>query len=71
MNQERVKGAVDEMVGTARRMVGESTGDLQGEVKGTVQQLKGKAEIAEGKLKDALKDVGDRLAAASEADKQA
>ena len=66
MNKERVKGAIDEVVGTVKRMVGESTGDLKGEVNGTVQQLKGKAEIAEGKLKDALQDVHDRVVAANE-----
>jgi len=66
MNKERVNGAIDEVVGTVKRMVGESTGDLKGEVNGTVQQLKGKAEIAEGKLKDALQDVHDRVVAANE-----
>ena len=66
MNKERVNGAIDEVVGTVKRMVGESTGDLKGEVNGTVQQLKGKAEITEGKLKDALKDAHDRVVAANE-----
>jgi len=66
MNKERVKGTVDEIVGTVRRMVGESTGDLRGDVSGTVQQLKGEAEIAEGKVKDALKDAHDHLLASNE-----
>jgi uncharacterized protein YjbJ (UPF0337 family) len=71
MNKERVKGAIDEVVGSVRRMVGDSTGDLEGEVNGTVQQLKGEAEIAEGKLKDAAQDLHDRVVASNDSDKDA
>jgi uncharacterized protein YjbJ (UPF0337 family) len=54
MNEQRVQGAVDEVVGSARRHVGNLTGDTRTEVEGAAQQIKGKVETAVGKLKDNL-----------------
>ena len=57
MNNDRVKGAVDEVVGNAKRHIGNLTGDTRTEIKGAVQQVKGKVETAVGKLKDAAHDA--------------
>ena len=54
MNKERVKGAIDEVAGSAKRHFGSLTGNTGTQVRGAVQQLKGKAETAVGKLKDAV-----------------
>ena len=59
MNKQRVKGAIDETVGSAKRQMGNLTGNSGTQVRGAVQQLKGKAETAVGKLKDAVSDAKD------------
>jgi uncharacterized protein YjbJ (UPF0337 family) len=55
MNKDRMKGAVDEMVGSARQKAGKLTGNTPLQVKGLAQQLKGKLENALGKAKDAVR----------------
>jgi len=67
MNKDRVKGAVDEAVGSAKRHIGNMTGNTGTQVKGAVQQLKGKAETAIGKLKDAGHNAQANLNAQQEA----
>ena len=57
MNEQRVQGAVDEVVGGAKRHIGNLTGDTRTEVEGGVQQVKGKIETAVGKVKDAVRDT--------------
>jgi uncharacterized protein YjbJ (UPF0337 family) len=57
MDKQRVKGAVDEVVGNAKRQVGGLTGNTGTEVRGAVQQMKGKVETAVGKVKDATRDA--------------
>ena len=42
MNQDQVKGAIDKVVGSAKRKAGELTGDTRPQVKGIAQQVKGK-----------------------------
>jgi uncharacterized protein YjbJ (UPF0337 family) len=59
MNKDRVKGAVDDAAGRAKRQVGEWTGDTNAQVEGAAQQLKGKAEKAWGNVKDAARDAKD------------
>ncbi len=54
MNEQRINGAVDEVVGSAKRHIGNLTGDTRTEVEGAAQQVKGKVETAVGKLKDAV-----------------
>ena len=63
MNKERVKGAIDENVGSAKRHLGNLTGNTRTQVEGAVQQLKGKAETAVGKLKDAVRDANSEITA--------
>jgi uncharacterized protein YjbJ (UPF0337 family) len=63
MNKDRVKGAIDEVVGSARRKAGELTGDVQLQVEGIAQQVKGKIENAWGKAKDAIQEANEQSAA--------
>jgi uncharacterized protein YjbJ (UPF0337 family) len=58
MDKDRVKGAVNDAAGRARRQVGEWTGDTNAQVEGTVQQAKGKAQKVWGNVKDAARDAG-------------
>ncbi len=57
MNKDRAKGKVDEVVGSAKRQFGNLTGDSRTEIKGAVQQIKGKVETAVGNLKEAAQDA--------------
>jgi uncharacterized protein YjbJ (UPF0337 family) len=57
MDKDRVKGAIDDAAGRAKRQVGEWTGDTGTQVDGAAQQVKGKAEKAWGNMKDAARDV--------------
>ena len=52
MNRDRVKGTIDEVVGSAKRKAGELTDDTSLQVKGMAQQVKGKVESAIGKVRD-------------------
>ena len=51
MNEDRLKGTIDEVVGTAKHKVGKLTGDTSLQIKGIAQQVKGKLESAWGKAK--------------------
>ncbi len=55
MNEDKIKGTIDDAAGHVKRKVGEWTGDTGKQVEGAAQQLKGKAEKAVGNLRDALK----------------
>jgi uncharacterized protein YjbJ (UPF0337 family) len=55
MDKDRVKGAVDDAAGRAKRQVGEWTGDTHKQAEGAAQQIKGKAEKAWGNAKDAAR----------------
>jgi uncharacterized protein YjbJ (UPF0337 family) len=57
MDKDRVKGAVDDAVGRAKRQVGEWTGDTGAQAEGAAQQIKGKAEKAWGNVKDTVRDA--------------
>ena len=57
MNQDKVKGAMDDAAGRAKRQIGEWTGDTKTQVDGASQQVKGKVEKAWGNLKDTAKDA--------------
>lgn len=54
MNKDRVKGTIDETLGSAKRKAGELTGSTRLQVEGAAQQVKGKVENAWGKAKDAV-----------------
>jgi len=57
MDKDRVKGAVNDAAGRAKRQVGEWTGDTNAQVEGSAQQIKGKAQKAWGTVKDAARDA--------------
>ena len=66
MNKDRVKGKIDEVVGSARRHLGNLTGDSRTQVEGGLQQIKGRVETAVGKIKDAARDATDKAHAPHE-----
>ena len=57
MNSNQVNAKVDEVVGSIKRKAGKVTGNTPLQVKGIVQQTKGKIEGALGAAKDKAKDV--------------
>jgi uncharacterized protein YjbJ (UPF0337 family) len=57
MDKDRIKGAVDQVVGKGKEVVGSLSGNTSLEAEGRVQQAGGKVESAAGKVKDAVRDV--------------
>jgi uncharacterized protein YjbJ (UPF0337 family) len=57
MDKDRVKGAIDDAAGRAKRQVGEWTGDTGAQVEGATQQVKGKVEKAWGNIKDSAREA--------------
>ncbi|HEY1902937.1 MAG TPA: CsbD family protein [Terracidiphilus sp.] len=55
VDKERVKGAINEVVGRAKRQVGEWTGDTNAQVEGLAQEMQGKVQKAWGNVKDAAR----------------
>jgi uncharacterized protein YjbJ (UPF0337 family) len=54
MNNDKLKGSMDDAAGRVKRQVGEWTGDTGTQADGAAQQVKGKAEKAVGNLRDAV-----------------
>ena len=52
MNSTQVNAKVDEVIGSIKRKAGKATGNTPLQVKGIVQQAKGKLEGTLGKAKD-------------------
>ena len=61
VNKDRAKGAINEVVGRAKRQVGEWTGDKDAEIEGLAQEVKGNAQKAWGGAKDALQSARDEV----------
>jgi uncharacterized protein YjbJ (UPF0337 family) len=57
MNKDRVKGTIDEVMGSAKRRAGELTDNSQLQVEGMVQQVKGKVEDAWSNAKDVVHEA--------------
>ncbi len=57
MDKDRVTGKMNDVVGGAKRKVGNLTGDTRTQVEGAVQQAKGKVQNTWGKVKDAARDT--------------
>ena len=57
MNKDRVKGTLDEAVGSAKRKAGGLTGSTSLQVEGIAQQVKGKLENTVGKIEDAVDEA--------------
>ena len=51
---DKIKGATNSAIGKAKEAIGKETGDSSLAAKGAVQDTKGKAQTAAGKIKDAL-----------------
>lgn len=71
MDKDKVKGTVDDAVGRAKRQAGEWTGDLNKQMDGAAQQVKGKAEKAWGNVKDAARDANENARREDERDRNA
>ena len=56
MDKDRVKGAVNDAAGRAKRQVGEWTDNTDAQVEGAAQQIKGKAQKVVGNVKDAARE---------------
>ena len=61
MDKDRVKGAINDAAGRAKRQVGEWTGDTNAQVEGAAQQIKGKTQKVVGQVKDAARDASKNL----------
>ena len=57
MDKDRVKGAINDAAGRAKRQVGEWTGNTDAQVEGAAQQIKGKAQKVVGNAKDVVRDA--------------
>ena len=71
MDKDRVKGTINDVVGSAKRHIGNLTGDTGTQVEGALQQVKGKVQNTWGKAKDAARDAQSNLKASNAADKEA
>lgn len=60
MNNDQVKGTMDDAAGRAKRQVGEWTGDSGTQADGAAQQVKGKLEKAWGNVKDSVSHSGEK-----------
>lgn len=60
MDELRVKGAIDEVTGKAKRHIGNVTGDTKTKIAGATQEIKGKVETTIGKLNDATRNAYDK-----------
>jgi uncharacterized protein YjbJ (UPF0337 family) len=54
---ERLRGAINEIAGRAKRQMGEWTGDSTAQVEGLAQEMKGRAQLAWCGVKDALRTL--------------
>jgi len=68
MDKQRVKGAIDEVVGSAKTNVGGYTDNINLQAEGVVQQIKGKVETGIGKLNDGVRDAKGRADAQNHAE---
>lgn len=60
MNDDKIKGTIDDAAGRAKRQVGEWTGDTKTQAEGAAQQVKGKAEKVVGNVRDAVNKATNR-----------
>jgi uncharacterized protein YjbJ (UPF0337 family) len=58
---DKAKGVGNEIVGGAKRKIGEAAGSGRLEAEGAAQELKGAVQKKVGEAKDAVRDAADRL----------
>jgi uncharacterized protein YjbJ (UPF0337 family) len=61
MDKDRMKGKVKDIAGRVERQAGEWTGDSKLQDEGAGRQVEGKVQNAWGKVKDAGRDMKDKL----------
>ena len=61
MDKDRVEGKIKDIKGRVERQVAEWTGDKDAQAEGTKEQLKGKVQNAFGKIKDAGREVVNKI----------
>lgn len=59
---DKVSGYANQAAGTVKQGVGKVIGSEELQVKGAVQELKGKAQVAVGDVKEIVKDGADTAA---------
>jgi uncharacterized protein YjbJ (UPF0337 family) len=58
---DKAKGTGNEIVGDAKRKLGQMAGSERLEAEGTVQEMKGKVQKKVGEAKDAAQEAANRL----------
>jgi uncharacterized protein YjbJ (UPF0337 family) len=69
MDNDRIKGKMDEVAGKAKQKVGEWTGDGETQAEGVGQEVKGKVQNTFGKVKDEFR-AGKEQARENEIDRE-
>ncbi|MBX9685039.1 MAG: CsbD family protein [Hyphomicrobium sp.] len=59
---DKIKGHANDAAGNVKQAVGKAVGSEKLQAEGAAQELKGEAQIAVGKTKDAVKDVANKTA---------
>lgn len=59
---DKVSGYANQAAGNIKKAVGEAVGSEELEVKGAAQDLKGKAQVAVGDVKEKVKQGADKVA---------
>lgn len=59
---DKIKGYANEAAGNIKQGVGKVVGSEKLQAEGAAQELKGEAQVAVGKTKDAVKDVANSTA---------
>ena len=58
---DKIKGLGNEIVGGAKRNIGEAVGSPKLQAEGLAQEVKGKVQKAVGDAKDAAKDTAEKI----------
>lgn len=61
MDDDRIKGKLNDVGGRIKRQTGEWTGDEDLQAEGSKDQAKGKVQNAWGKMKDKARDIKDDM----------
>jgi uncharacterized protein YjbJ (UPF0337 family) len=59
---DKIKGYANQAAGTVKQGVGKVVGSEEMQVKGGAQELKGKAQVAVGGVKETIKDGANKAA---------
>lgn len=59
---DKIKGYANEAAGNVKQGVGKAVGSEKLEAEGALQELKGEAQVAVGKAKQAVKDGANKVA---------